>query len=108
MRLGDLERKEGQRMPPWWYGFSHCLWLEQIAVYRPIPLNYVERWTRLLVQRWDAWRARPSRFDDLVEQVEARAYDRGYQAGRRAVEQEARGLTLAVDDDGRLVRRVGT
>ena len=59
MILTEVERFQGERLPPWWYGVSRIDADREVAVFLPIPINFLVRWSDAISRRWNVWRSRP-------------------------------------------------
>jgi len=82
---------EGCPAPPWGWGLAYVQWERDVAVFFPIPLNLLARWSRQLRWTWDRWRGRPPGVDRRVRAIIARrigraqasSYQQGYEWGMR-------------------------
>lgn len=84
MRINDLEvyLKEGEILPPWYYGFAYREWFANREVWLPIPINLLARWHRYGMMRWNAWRGKDDSVTARLRRM-ARAQDHlAYERGR--------------------------
>jgi hypothetical protein len=73
-------RKEGQILPPFWYGHAYNRWDMELSVYYPYPFNYLVQLGMAIKHKWDRHRSRWSWVDEQVlsaiTQQETRVHER--------------------------------
>lgn len=83
-RWGEMIRtgreiRQGERIPPFYYGLSYIRYESMMAeVWHIIPINYFIRWGRNISFMWDGIRANPSKLDNMFAKIEREAEHRGF------------------------------
>jgi len=71
-----LSRKEGERLPPWWYGLAYHSDEKLTSFFYPIPINLIVRLGMRIAHYWNRWRGKPTWVDRQVEaQANQALYD---------------------------------
>lgn len=58
--------KEGECLPPWYYGLAYREWNSYAVVFYPIPFNYLVRFAMVIHHKWNRFRSRLSWVDRQV------------------------------------------
>lgn len=74
--------REGDILPPWYYGIAYRDWVSDRAIFYPIPLNLIVRWTMILLYWWNRQRSR-ERYHLLTSDGLALERQKAYELGRR-------------------------
>lgn len=69
MELAVHTIKEGEQLPPWFYGMAYIDHYRFMSVYHIIPLNFVVRFFRWLSYHWDFWRSRNTGLDNYINNI---------------------------------------
>lgn len=81
MRYFYRELKEGQPLPPWWWGYAYRVEDRNTQMWAPLPLNYVHRFRHWLRWKWNRFRSQPSWIDSRERKAEKRGLDMGFNLG---------------------------
>jgi hypothetical protein len=72
----QLAVKNGDVMPPWYYGLAYQVWDAECVIFYPIPLNLIVRTGMYLKYRWDRWRSKPTYIDIQIQKGIQYFFDR--------------------------------
>ena len=84
-RLQQLCR-EGEYLPPWYYGYAYKEWDRQVTVFYPIPINFVIRFLKHSKFLWDNFRGKPSYIDKKISEMESIWYNDGRESAIKSMD----------------------
>ncbi len=65
-RLEMVMCKEGDQLPPWYFGLSYREWSRDYTVFHVIPLNFIIRLGIFIAHKWNRFRSKPTRSDLII------------------------------------------
>lgn len=84
--------RDGEMLPPWYYGYAYLEYCSVYHVFYPIPINYFVRLWRYGVNSWNLFRSRAPHYDRRVREALYEEHAMGYQKGYRAALQRHRDI----------------
>lgn len=94
MILTAREMRQGEILPPWYCGLSHCEGFADLYYFYPMPFNYLVRWTRNCLFAWNWFRSQGTkrrwvREDAILKEIKD-AYMRGVDDGEKTMIRDMR------------------
>lgn len=86
-----VDRREGDMMPAWYYGYAYRDVMRNYSVFAVMPLNWLIRLGQAIQWRWNMFRGMPPEYEliklsDLLNSNDVqyrRGYENGYTLGKK-------------------------
>lgn len=86
LKLSDslmMSRREGDYMPPWYYGYAYRDVMCNYSVFAVMPLNWMIRAGRYISWKWDDFRGTPPKCEFVNMRQVDDFYQVAYEHGKR-------------------------
>lgn len=81
--LGVYQKRDGDMLPPWYYGYAYRNEWSQVIVFYPIPLHFFVRVGQMFAQGWRMFRLYGLESDWAQEErMTCLMYREGYDRGK--------------------------